>query len=226
MKATPILYNNILHGFEFRNEGAIIFYGTKSTDLDKLKSFFPQKFIKLKQTHSDKIVHTKTLSKDDVVADAHWTEDLQLGLLIQTADCLPVMIYDSSTKKISAIHAGWRGIVNQIIPKTIKAIYTLKSNLHIYIGPCIHDTSFEIDKDVFDQLQTCTQKQNSFGRFDPKKNKYHYDLLKVAKAQIEELGIPFKLEILNENTVTNTSFSSYRREKSPCRNWSFILKSK
>jgi copper oxidase (laccase) domain-containing protein len=62
--------------------------------------------------------------------------------------------------------------------------------------------------------------------FDPKKNKYHYDLLKVAKAQIEELGIPFKLEILNENTVTNTSFSSYRREKSPCRNWSFILKSK
>ncbi len=226
MKATPILYNNILYGFEFRFESALIFYGTKACDLETLKKLFPQKFIKLKQTHSDKLVQTLSNTSDDIVADAHWSNDLHTGLLIQTADCLPVMIYDSASKKISAIHAGWRGIVNRIIPKTISSLYDLNSKLHIYIGPCIHDISFEIDKDVFEQLQICTKTPNSFGRFVAEKNKYHYDLLKVARSQIEELNIPFNLEILNENTFTNTSFSSYRREKGPCRNWSFILRSK
>jgi YfiH family protein len=210
-------------GYQIEKPQYKIVFGTKFLDIETLKNYFSNyEFSKLKQIHSDVIIQTQ----NDCPADAHWTSQLNLGLLIQTADCLPVMIYDSYSSKICAIHAGWRGIAQRILPKSIESIYTSKSKLEIFIGPCIHKESFEIDKDVFDQLSKSAKNAERCGFFNPQRNKYHFDLIAVAHLQIQETQIPFSLELLSHDTMKTPSFSSFRREKRPCRNWSFILKSK
>lgn len=223
MSFQPLLINNVLMGYQAEKPQYKVVFGTKPLDIETLKNYFSNyKFSKLKQIHSDVIIETQ----NDFPADAHWTSQSNLGLLIQTADCLPVMIYDSHSSKICAIHAGWRGIAQRILPKAIESICTTQSKLEIFIGPCIHKESFEIDKDVFDQLCKSAKNAERHGSYNSQKNKYHFDLVETANLQIQETLIPFTLKVLSHDTFKNPSFSSFRREKGPCRNWSFILKSK
>ena len=41
---------------------------------------------------------------------------------ISTADCVPILLYDSVHHTACAIHAGWRGCVQGAIPKGIQAM--------------------------------------------------------------------------------------------------------
>jgi len=43
-------------------------------------------------------------------------------LVIQVADCQPILLYDPEKRVIANIHSGWRGSVGDIIGKTIKAM--------------------------------------------------------------------------------------------------------
>mgnify|MGYP006331453397 CR=1 FL=1 len=46
---------------------------------------------------------------------------------------------------------------------------------------------------------------------------------KIVHAQIQELPIQLQQLFFSDvDTLTNNDYSSYRRLKSPCRNWSFI----
>ncbi len=44
-------------------------------------------------------------------------------LVIQVADCQPVLLYDSKKRVVANVHSGWRGSVGNIIGKTIKAMH-------------------------------------------------------------------------------------------------------
>ena len=61
---------------------------------------------------------------DDIVtvptaADALVTDLPGVRLLIQTADCQAVMLYDPQTRIVANVHSGWRGSVADIITRTI-----------------------------------------------------------------------------------------------------------
>ena len=45
-------------------------------------------------------------------------KNITIGIL--TADCAPILLYDSSQKIIGCIHSGWKGALNGIIKNTIK----------------------------------------------------------------------------------------------------------
>lgn len=222
----PVWNQNLLVGHTFRSPEYLVFFGSKNTTQDSLKTLFNyHDFKKLKQVHGDLLIESKESTPEDTLADAHWTSQKGLGLLIQTADCLPVFIYDLVTKRTCGIHAGWKGVVNRIVPKSLLELYTPSSQLEIFIGPAIKQSSFEIDQDVCLQLQESTKTPNNLWIYSEKTQKYYYDLKATLRLQIEETQIPFNLRSLDIDTFTDLSFSSFRREKGPCRNWSFILKS-
>ena len=74
------------------------------------------------QTHSD-IAKQATQSGSLGEADAQFTSQVGLGLTVQTADCVPIFLLgrlDAGKRQVGVVHAGWRGLANQIISKTIQ----------------------------------------------------------------------------------------------------------
>ena len=57
------------------------------------------------------------------VADALFTTEKGVGLAITHADCLAVIFYDPVHEAIAVIHAGWRGLVQNILARTVDALH-------------------------------------------------------------------------------------------------------
>ena len=58
--------------------------------------------------------HAMLQEKDAVI-----TSIPNVCLCVSTADCVPVLLYDSARGVIASVHAGWRGTVGKIVAHTI-----------------------------------------------------------------------------------------------------------
>lgn len=150
-------------------------------------------------------------------ADAHYGTQKNFALAIQTADCMPVMVFDPRSLTIAGIHAGWRGVENKIVPKTLKTISASKETL-VFIGPHITKDSFAVDKDVADLFP------EKYVIYNPLDQKYYVDLEATVKEQIFACGIPNKnIASIYTNTFANEEYCSFRRQKQKgLRQYSFI----
>ena len=52
--------------------------------------------------------------------DALITAEPEVFLAVSVADCTPVLVYDTTTGAVAAIHAGWRGAAGGIVRKTLE----------------------------------------------------------------------------------------------------------
>ena len=84
----------------------------------------------LHQVHSNKFIFIdeKYKNKNKPKADAIITNQRNLPIAVLTADCAPILIYESKIKMIAAIHAGWKGALKGIIKKVIKFIFSINMN--------------------------------------------------------------------------------------------------
>ena len=57
---------------------------------------------------------SETLRGAQLVGDFLITDVPQRGLLVYTADCLPLVIYDPVAHAVGLCHAGWRGSVSRV----------------------------------------------------------------------------------------------------------------
>ncbi|MFM9935621.1 MAG: peptidoglycan editing factor PgeF [Novosphingobium sp.] len=81
-------------------------------------------------------------------ADALVTSQPGLLLGVLTADCAPVLFHDATAGVIGAAHAGWKGAVTGVTDQTILAMEALgadRKQIAAVIGPCIAQTSYEVD---------------------------------------------------------------------------------
>ena len=88
-------------------------------------------------------------------ADALLTQAPEFILSIRTADCVPILVADSTGRHVAAVHAGWRGVVAGILPATLAALQRMGvpiANLRVAIGPCISVTAFEVGQEVADDF--------------------------------------------------------------------------
>ena len=75
------------------------------------------------QTHQDKILvidnHFMNLNGEQQTQETNGIDALitsipKVCISISTADCVPILIYSEDKQVVAAIHAGWRGTVQQI----------------------------------------------------------------------------------------------------------------
>ena len=101
------------------------------------------------QTHSNKVIIINNKNKNLIKfkSDALITKIKGIALGVVTADCVPIILFDSQNQIIGCIHAGWKGAFIGIIENTIKKFKKLNSKNKIYaaIGPCIGNKSYEVD---------------------------------------------------------------------------------
>lgn len=199
-------------GFYQEFASHFIFFGKKNATHKNICREFPAiKFIRMKQTHS--VIHLKVNSTDDLKhnADAISTDIPYLGLCCSTADCLPILVYSAKLKTAWSIHAGWRGVANDILRHTLSEL--VDPSMQFYIGPHIAKDSFEVGNDVRDLiLKSTTIEESYFTKIDGHKSKVN--LAAVVRAQIASLGAHTdQIEILEMDTFANHKFHSFRRDK-------------
>jgi hypothetical protein len=112
--------------------------------------------IGLHQIHSDiiHIVHSTDSepSVDAPKADALITNDPGLLLVVQVADCVPILLADKKRRAIAAIHAGWRGTLQRIAEKALGRMQmefgTRPRDVIAALGPGIGQCCFEVGPEV------------------------------------------------------------------------------
>jgi YfiH family protein len=214
-------------GYTFQSDSVFVFFGNKKATLIEIERHFPNiNFYKIRQTHSDINVEASlTLTE----ADGHWTKEKNRGLLISTADCSPIMIYNRKSGAIAAVHAGWRGVANQITVKALKKMVEEKINpndFEIWIGPHILKNSFEVKDGVLNQLLESSYAINTETQFSKPDAGIYVDLKSILESQIQSVIPNFtSLHYLDIDTKTDLRFHSFRRDKEKSgRNLRFIAK--
>lgn len=195
----------------------MIFFGDQFTTWDSLKQKFTSyKFRRLQQTHSDIIQEVTSISPEiGTEGDALWTREKNLALAVNTADCIPVLIQDREGGAIAAVHAGWRGVENRIIYKILREVFKGSSNLAIHLGPHIRFESFEVEKEVRDQLYLCVETAVPGAFKDLGNGKFLVDLTQLVTQQIREAySGPVEIHQVQKDTKTNIQYFSHRRDPS------------
>jgi len=137
-------------------------------------------------------------------ADALYATAEKLGVLIRTADCIPILFYDSKGETIGAVHAGWRGLEKKILTKTVAELACLP-NLRFVVGPFIAAESYEVGSDVAGRFPSLSAKPKSNGKF-------LLDLRAVLENEFASLGVKAdQIRWYAEDTHTSPHWYSARR---------------
>ena len=166
------------------------------------------------QTHSNKLekldkakpLHNSHLS---ISADALLTQNPSLALVIQTADCLPIFLFDPQSHIKALIHAGWRGLSSGIIENTLTEMQPSKQSL-CYIGDSIQAADFEVGYEVYQAF--CQRNPRFRQAFSPSRRNQHYlcNLQAIAADILKKHGV-YKFSASGLSTFREPHLASYRR---------------
>ena len=131
-------------------------------------------------------------------------KDLFLGIL--TADCFPVFIYNPRLQLVAAIHAGWRGVLQNIITKTLDLIMKQPaahaSDIYAAIGPGLQKECFEVRSDVYNYFP------DEYLDSHPDSSKRYLDMSAYIMHQLESMNIPNE-QIFNSRNCTKCNYRDY-----------------
>lgn len=152
----------------------------KALNVPAERMVFPQ------QVHSDTI---RIVTKPCIVAkcDALITNQPNLFLSIQTADCFPVFFFDPQEQVVAIVHSGWAGTAKNIVGETIRKLKETfeiqPQNLHIAIGPGVQKSCYQVDDVVIPYFDSDFYEEDGTGH-------YLLDLQGAIRQQILNEGVP------------------------------------
>ena len=151
----------------------------------------------------------ETLAADAIVSDGPG-----MACAVRTADCVPLLFADRETRRVAAVHAGWRGVVQGVARAALESMLERGSrpeHVLVAIGPHISLHAFEVGAEVAAELERASTARTVIARSD---GKPHADLRAILAAQLEARGVPARnIEALPGCTFSDAvSFFSYRRD--------------
>ncbi|WP_421790546.1 peptidoglycan editing factor PgeF [Hyphobacterium sp.] len=170
----PVLKSRgVVHGFTTREGGVSssafesLNLSRREADSDKnvdenrrrvAKALGVQHLAFARQVHGNQVLMIDRPRKDGVAGkgDALITNQRGIGLVAQTADCVPLLIHDPVQNTIAAVHSGWRGTVKEIARQAIDALLVAygsrPSDLRAAIGPAISQENYRVGPEVLEQF--------------------------------------------------------------------------
>ncbi len=131
-------------------------------------------------------------SSRDYTADALITNEPDLPLVVFSADCGIILLYDPVRKAAGAVHAGWRGCAAGIVEKAVRAMADAFSSdprhLLAAVGPCIGQCCFETDSDVPAAMEAALG-DDAAPYIEHRGAKYHADLAGLNRQWLLRAGL-------------------------------------
>jgi len=192
---------------------------------------FVSKIATVNQVHGENIVRVNELNVRDtrsVHADAMVTDVPGIAIGVETADCVPVLLFDPARPAVAAVHAGWRSTVKKIVQKAVHRMYeefrSEPSRMVAAIGPAIGPECYEVDEHVMDPVK------ESFAFWEDVSSPrgvdhWSLDLVHANKLELLQIGLDAKnIHIQGMCTSCRKDlFYSYRGEGTTGRMLSVIM---
>ncbi len=107
----------------------------------------------LRQVHGTAVVVLESSAAQErggatPVADACVVRGRGLAAVIQTADCMPILLAADDSDEVAAIHAGWRGLAAGVIEATLARMNAAPASIRAWLGPAIGQDAFEVGPEV------------------------------------------------------------------------------
>ena len=190
---------------------------------DLLDQYLPISPHWLYQTHS---IDVLKLPSPLLNADASYTVEKNMVCVVQTADCLPLLVTNLEGTIVATIHAGWRGLLHGVIENTIKKMNIPPNDLLVWLGPAISQKYFEVDFDVKNSF--CEKHKETEKAFQLiSDQKWLADIYALAKIRLNLCGV---IQIYGGSVsddyctyANEVDYFSYRRDGITGRMASLIL---
>lgn len=191
-----------VHGTEPGIDAREVGIHTEGLDVEPSELMIPR------QTHS---THVAWVDAPGEIPDTDAVITSKVGLFVgvKTADCIPVLLYDSRQHIVAAVHAGWRGTVGRIVEKTIAEMNSQGCDLYAVIGPGISLDVFEVGDEVYEAFRL-----NGFPmeRIAQRRDKWHLNLWDANRWLLEIKGVN-NIYMANECTFScRERYYSARRD--------------
>jgi hypothetical protein len=234
-KNNELIYYKIFSGFEnvvaftstkqtfdtlnprFTGDSSEIFVNNRVLLAEKLM-IKPEQLVFPRQTHTNCVAEILDIPETEIKeTDALVTDKTGICLCVQTADCVPILLFDPVNNVIAAVHAGWRGTVKKIaevaVQKMVLKYNSLPEDIVAAIGPSISPDIYEVGNEVVEEVRKSIPNaelllhKNSSG-------KYHVNLWEANRQVLLGNGLAEKnIEILGECSFTESSkYFSARKE--------------
>jgi polyphenol oxidase len=174
--------------------------------------------------HSSGVDTAIGTKNQDPIADAAITGKSNLAIAILTADCLPVMFADVRGRFVAGAHAGWRGLVNGVLDRTISAFVAKGipvGEIRTFFGPAIGAQAFEVGDEVrqtFADFATPEEMQatlKAFVKVVGSDTKWMANLCTLAAIRLARFGVLIEHEEVSQSPLFCTysnpiEYFSYR----------------
>lgn len=146
------------------------------------------------------------------------TQQQGVGLIVATADCIPLIVYNPQSRALGAVHIGWKGAATGIVENFFKhdLFRENRDEIQLFIGPSALDCCYEVQEDFFQHFDDRTKQDCSFIR----DGKIYYDNRLFICGIAKRLGILMRNIYTNYNicTICSVKHCSYRRDRISQRN--------
>lgn len=205
------------------------FFTTREEGIDKDKiALVSQKSAKKIylpiQKHTDHVT-LLTESMTPLVADAVITKRDDVVIGVQSADCVPILVYERLNSIIAAVHAGWRGTAQGILKKVLNILkndFSGKAeDVFVAIGPSIMECCYNVGAEVVESIKEATGAGEYTSIVD---GRWHVNLVNSNALQAMSCGVE-KKNIWRADRCTSCQpdqFFSFRKTGTKQRQGAFI----
>lgn len=136
-----------------------------------------------------------------------------LRIAVKSADCIPLLVADPSTRTVAAVHAGWRGAAARIAVAAVEKMRAATGanpvDLLVAAGAAIRACCFEVGPEVAIQFR------HIFPEWDNLSHPSHVDLMETIRRQFAGEGVRAERMDLDGPCTCcgGDEFHSWRRDK-------------
>ena len=186
----------------------------------------PYPVLQMHQVHGDKIavITDRDTTREDLQGyDAMMTNLPNLAIGARSADCVPILLYDSHHQAIAAVHSGWRGTVLHISQKALarmaEVYQTRAEDVYAVIGPSISAAAFQVGEEVVEAFRNSGFPMDKIYSWRGEKDGtlctgHHLDLWAANQWLLQESGVfSERIHVSGICSYSDVRFHSARREK-------------
>ena len=176
----------------------------------------PDELVTVHQVHSTDVVVVENIwpKSSPPQGDALVTSRTGIALGILTADCIPVLLADTTHGVIGAAHAGWKGALGGLLEATVETMEAQgarRKNITVVVGPCIAQTSYEVGPEFRAVFVGQDPDHAVYFRPSPLESHYQFDLAGFAMHRLKRLALRWCSDLARDTYAEAELFYSYRR---------------
>ncbi len=216
LQCLPLLAEGVPHGFTLRTGG----FGARGNgERDRERLAQAMAFSRLGGMHQVHGNEVRVLEGGVSRCDGLLTNEARSGVFVQSADCVPLLLWGSKVKAVAAVHAGWRGTLAGIAARAVvklEEVYgATRGEIHVAIGPAIGVCCYEVGDEVVAAFAGSGRDVMRISR-PGSRGRRHLDLVEENRAQLVSSGVSAE-RIYDSGVCTfceNERFYSFRKEGS------------